>query len=96
MYLAMALRGPFKITALNSSIIVVNQFAGKKTMGRVNGAAMSLQSAGRALGPVLSGTVWAISVSLNIPGQQFIGFALVAIAMVGTQFIYSGLQLPSS
>lgn len=95
-YAAITFRGPAKICALNSSIIVVNQFAGKKTMGRVNGAAMTLQSGGRALGPLLSGTAWAVSVSLDIPGQQFLSFILVALALVSVQFLYSGLQLPEN
>lgn len=95
MYAAMIFRGPAKICALNSSQIIVNRLAGKKTMGRVNGAAMTLQSGGRALGPLLSGTVWAISVSLNIPFQQFLGFILVGIALVTVQFLYAGIQLPT-
>lgn len=93
-YAAMIFRGPAKICALNSSMIIVNRVAGKKTMGRVNGAAMTLQSGGRALGPLLSGTIWAISVSLNIPFQQYLGFILVGIALLCTQILYIGLQLP--
>ena len=83
-----------KVTGLNSSIIAVNLVAPKKSMGRINGAAMALQSAGRALGPLLSGGVWALSVTLHKPGQQFIGFAFIAAALFATQFLYAFLRLP--
>ena len=85
-----------KVCALNSSIIAVNLVAPKGAMGAVNGGSMTLQSGGRALGPLLSGTVWAVVVSLHVAGQQFIGFSLIAVAFVLTQFLYLKLRLPAS
>lgn len=83
-----------KVGGLNSSIIAVNLVAPKESMGKINGAAMALQSAGRALGPLLSGGIWALSVTLHIPGQQFIGFVVIAVALAATQFIYAFVRLP--
>lgn len=83
-----------KVSGLNSSIIAVNLVSPKESLGSINGAAMALQSAGRALGPLLSGAIWALSVTLHIPGQQFIGFAVIAVALACTQFLYAFLRLP--
>lgn len=65
-------------------------------MGRVNGAGVTLQSAGRALGPTLSGSIWAISVSLHIYGQQFLGFIVCLIGGVASQFVFAVINVPSS
>lgn len=77
-------------------MIAVNLVAPKAAMGAVNGGAMTLQSGGRALGPLLSGTVWAVVVSLHVAGQQFVGFSLIAVSFVLTQFLYLNLRLPRS
>ena len=55
---------------------------------------MTLQSAGRALGPLISGSVWALAVSLPFQGHQFLGFVLIAVVMAVTQLLYRGLRLP--
>ena len=94
MYLGIILDNLAKVTGLNSSIIAVNLVADKKSMGAINGAAMALQSGGRALGPLLSGAIWAASVSLHIPGQQFLAFVFIALALAATQFIYLLVQIP--
>ena len=83
-----------KVTGLNSSIIAINLVADQKSMGAINGAAMALQSGGRALGPLLSGGIWAASVSLHVAGQQFLGFVCIAVALAATQFIYLIVRVP--
>ena len=93
-YTAIILRSPAKVSALNSSMIVVNLLARKENMGKINGAAMTLQSGGRALGPLLSGSLWALSVTLHFTGQQYLSFAIVAVALAAAQTLYIGLRLP--
>ncbi len=93
-YIAIILRSPAKVSALNSSMIVVNLLARKENMGKINGAAMTLQSGGRALGPLLSGSLWALTVTLHFTGQQFISFVVVAVALATAQVLYVGLKLP--
>ena len=94
LYLAVICDNLAKVTGLNSSIIAVNLVADKKSMGAINGAAMALQSGGRALGPLLSGAIWAASVSLHTAGQQFLGFIFTAAALAATQFIYLIVKVP--
>lgn len=94
LYAAIMLYNLTKVSGLNSSIIAVNLVAPKSSMGSINGAAMAMQSTGRALGPLLSGSFWALSVSLHTSGQQFTGFACVAVALALTQFIYAFLRVP--
>lgn len=94
LYLGVILDNLAKVSGLNSSIIVVNLVADKKSMGAINGAAMALQSGGRALGPLMSGAIWAASVSMHIPGQQFLGFVFIALALAATQFIYLFVKVP--
>lgn len=84
-----------KVCALNSSMIAVNLVAPKAAMGAVNGGSNTLQSGGRAMGPLLSGMVWAMVVSLHVAGQQFVAFSLLAIGFTLTQFLYGGLELPT-
>ena len=93
-YIAIILRSPAKVSALNSSMIVVNLLARKENMGKINGAAMTLQSGGRALGPLLGGSLWALAVTLHFTGQQFISFVVVAVALATAQVLYVGLKLP--
>lgn len=80
-------------SGFNSGVILVNLVADKANMGRINGAAMALQSGGRAIGPILSGAMWAASVSLHIPGQQFLGFAFIGMAVIATQFLYVPIRI---
>ena len=94
MFLAVSIKSVAKVCALNSSMITVNLVAPKGVMGAVNGGAMTLQSGGRAFGPLLAGTVWAISVSLHVFWQQYVGFGMLVLGLIATQFIYSGLELP--
>lgn len=93
-YAATMLYNLTKVSALNSSNIVVNLIAPKESMGKINGAAMALQSAGRAIGPLLSGSMWALSVTLHKPGQQFTGFICLGIASAALQIIYAFLKVP--
>lgn len=88
LFLAMGIKGVYKIMAMTSSMVLINLAAPRGNMGAVNGAAMALTSLARALGPAFSGTVWAIAVSLKFPGQQFLGFGLMAVASAASAFLY--------
>lgn len=57
---------------------------------------MALQSAGRAWGPLISGSIWALAVSLPFQGHQFLGFVLIACVMAVTQLLYLRVRLPST
>ncbi|KAK9799374.1 hypothetical protein WJX73_005735 [Symbiochloris irregularis] len=94
LFLAMGIKGVFKIMSMTSSMVLINMAAPKSSIGAVNGAAMAFTSLARALGPALCGTAWALAVSLEIPGQQFLGFLLMAVAAVCTAFLYRGMKLP--
>lgn len=76
-------------------MVLINLVASKKAMGRINGAGVTLQSGGRALGPTLSGTTWAISVSLHVYGQQFLGFILLVVGCVASQFVFAAVRVPN-
>ena len=83
-----------KLCALGSSMLLINLVAAKQAMGRVNGAGVTIQSLGRSLGPTLSGTIWAASVSLHVYGQQFLGFIVVCIGCAATQFVFARINVP--
>lgn len=92
----MGVKGVFKIMSMTSSMVLINIVAPKARMGAVNGAAMALSSLARALGPALSGSIWALVVTLRFPGQQFLGFTLMGVAAWATSFLYSHMKLPAS
>lgn len=96
LFIAMGIKGVFKIMSMTSSMVLINLVAPKGRMGAVNGAAMALTSLARALGPALCGSIWALVVSLRFAGQQFVGFALMGIASVATSFLYGRMKLPGS
>ena len=50
---------------------------------------------GRALGPFLSGALWAGAVSIDIPGQQYLAFGFPVLGFLSCYWlIYSSLQMP--
>ena len=53
-----------------------------------------LCTGGRAVGPILSGALWAGVVSLSIPGQQYLAFGAPVLGFWGCYCLYSGLHMP--
>lgn len=74
-------------------MILVNITAPIEQIGPVNGAGNMLASGMRALGPALSGQLWALCLSTGIAGNQFMAFGVVAAAFVWTRIIYGCIRL---
>ena len=80
---------------MTSSTILINLTAPKQNIGAVNGLAMALGSASRALGPVLAGLSWAAVVTAPVfPGHQAMPFLVMGLAAVGLQFLYGRIVIP--
>jgi hypothetical protein len=70
---------------------IVNRFAPAAYRGAVNGAAQSMASAVRALGPFLGGVMWAVFSGLNVPGHQLFPFIIISATSVATVLLYQFL-----
>lgn len=49
----------------------------------------------RAVGPALGGLMWALSVSIDIPGHQLLAFGLTGAGFLFPLVIFSYLKLPN-
>ncbi|CAL8468781.1 g8322 [Coccomyxa elongata] len=74
-----------------TSMAIVNRFAPAAYRGAVNGAAQSMASAVRALGPFLGGVMWAVFSELNVPGHQLLPFAVISATSAATVLLYQFL-----
>lgn len=81
---------------MNAAQMAMNAVVPSRLRGRVIGAAWTLQSGGRALGPTLSGTTWAVSVSLHVYGQQFLGFIVCMLGCIASSLVFTKINLPSN
>jgi hypothetical protein len=54
---------------------------------------MTLASLARAMGPALSGSLWAWCTSAQLPGQQYAPFGLVSIMTAASIAMYSLVDL---
>lgn len=70
---------------------IVNRFAPAASRGAVNGAAQSMASAVRALGPFLGGVMWAVFSELDVPGHQILPFAIISATAAATVLLYQFL-----
>lgn len=93
LFVATGVKSIAKSLALSSSNMLVNLLAPPDQVGAVNGAAMTIASFSRTLGPATAGAVWAASIALARPGQQFLPFGMVASAACGAVVLYSRLRL---
>lgn len=73
---------------LSCSMILVNLTAPIEQIGPVNGAGNTIAAGMRALGPALSGQLWALSLATGIKGNQFLAFGVVASAFLATRIMY--------
>ncbi|CAL8469413.1 g8954 [Coccomyxa elongata] len=89
------LKAMCSIMCMTSSMILVNLTAPIEQIGPVNGAGNTLAAGMRALGPALSGQLWALSLATGMKHNQFFAFGVVACAFIGTRFLY-GFMHPGS
>jgi hypothetical protein len=74
-------------------MILVNVTAPIEQIGPVNGAGNMLAAGMRALGPALSGQLWALCLSTGLSGNQFLAFGTVASAFLCTRLLYGNIRL---
>ena len=78
---SVVLKNVLAATAFTSVMLMINEAATRwdaGSLGSVNGIAMSVSSAARALGPMLGGTLWFVSLNINAPGHQWLVYCIVA------------------
>ena len=93
-YAAITLHALCKMCTFTAFVVLVNMVAPRSQIGAVNGMVVTLASLGRSAGPALSGTMWALSVSLGFKYHAFVGFGLSAVAFVAARIAFGRLRLP--
>jgi hypothetical protein len=75
-------------------VMQINAAAPPGVAGAVNGAGQAVSSLMRALGPFLGGFAWSLSISIRVPGHQFLVFVCISMVAFLYQFVYSFVDLP--
>jgi len=92
---AHALKAVAATSTFTSSMVMINLAAPPRQLGQVNGMGQSVAAFVRGAGPALGGLLWSLSLSSGLPLHQFLVFAGLCLASVGTCAVYSGrLQIP--
>ncbi|KAG2501487.1 hypothetical protein HYH03_001264 [Edaphochlamys debaryana] len=77
------------------AMIAMNTAPSAEQLGAVNGVGQTLAALLRGVGPALGGVLWAASLGLHAPGQQFLTFALVACGALASWEVFRWLRLPN-
>ncbi|EFJ50590.1 hypothetical protein VOLCADRAFT_103803 [Volvox carteri f. nagariensis] len=95
LYLAMVVKAFAQCSAFTGSIIAVNAAPAPEQLGPVNGVGQTLAALVRGVGPALGGLLWAVSLGLHSPGQQFLTFGLIAAVAAANYWLYGFVRLPN-
>jgi hypothetical protein len=93
-YAGITLRALCKMCTFTAFIVIVNIVAPRSQIGAVNGMTVTLASLGRSAGPALSGSMWALTVSLGFQKHAFLGFGAAVLAFVAARIVYGRLRVP--
>jgi hypothetical protein len=88
---------PYAVALTDYCCVFLAQFisvAPSGEMGTVNGAAQTLASFMRAIGPALGGLTWALCTRIKAPLHQALPFVVVSIGFLATRLLYSYVDLP--
>jgi hypothetical protein len=72
----MVVRAMIGSSAFTAVMIIVNNGSPTGSLGAVNGLGQAGASLSRALGPLLGGSIWSLSLSSHLPAHQFLPFLL--------------------
>ncbi|GIL70232.1 hypothetical protein Vretifemale_1079 [Volvox reticuliferus] len=95
LYFAMVVKAFAQCSAFTGSIIAVNAAPSQEQLGAVNGVGQTLAALVRGVGPALGGLLWAVSLGLHSPGQQFLTFGLIAAVAAANFGLYGFVRLPN-
>ncbi len=89
MYVTQGAKGVASIMTLTGATVIINVLAPPSQLGSVVGAAQTLLNLVRALGPAAAGQIWALTVSIRLPGHQFWPFVILSCGALCTSLLYS-------